>query len=72
MMIFQETFLLSEASNAFFETAFSSKQMGKNRFEKRVQKYGAPDSRWSKCRELDTVAVANLPKDTMRTDLKAK
>jgi len=65
------TFPLSEAGNAFLEAAFS-KRMEKKTYENRIQKCGTPDSRWSKCPDLDAVVVANLPKDTVRTDAKAK
>ena len=67
-----ENFPLSEAGNAFLETAFGSKCMDKDTYQKHVKKYGIPDSRWSKCPELDAVVAANLPKDTVRADLKAK
>ena len=64
-----ENFPLSEAGNAL---AFGSKCMDKDTYGKCVKKYGTPDSRWSKCPELDAVVAANLPKDMVRTDLKAK
>ena len=39
-----ENFPLSEAGNAFLETAFGSKRMDKDTYGKRVKKYGTPDS----------------------------
>jgi len=58
------TFPLSEAGNAFQEVSVWRKS--------HIQKYGTPDSCWSKCPDLDTVVVTNLPKDTVRMDAKAK
>ena len=54
-------------SGSCFQQAY-----GKKTYESRVQKYGSPDSHWSRCPDLDTVVVANLPTDTVRMDLKAK
>jgi len=66
------TFPLSEARNAFLEATFS-KHMEKKAYENRIQqKYGTPDSRWSKFLDLDAEVVTNLPKDTVRMDVKAK
>ena len=66
-----ETFPLSEAGNAFLEVAFS-KRLEKNSYEKKIKKHGTPDSRWTRCPDLDAVVAANLPKDTVRADSKAK
>ena len=67
-----ETFFqVSEAGNAFLETMFG-KQMEALSRRKRVQKQGKPDSRWTRCPELDPVVASTLPKDTIKADNKAK
>ena len=66
-----DSFQLSEAGEAFLQTAFSKRMDRKNRAQ-RVEKLGMPDCRWTKCPTLDPVVAANLPKDTIRNDLRAK
>lgn len=64
-------FQVSEAGNAFLETVFSKRLEAATR-RKRVQKQGKPDSRWTKCLELDPVVTSALLKETIKADNKAK
>jgi len=66
-----ETFPLSETGNAFLEAAFS-KRMNNTSYTSKIKKHGTPDSRWTRCPELDAVVLANLPKETVSADSKAK
>ena len=58
-------FQVSEAGNAFLETVFSKRLEAATR-RKRVQKQGKPDSRWTKCLELDPVVASTLSKETVK------
>ena len=49
-------FQVSEAGNAFLETVFG-KQMEATMCRKQVQKQENPDSKWTKCPELDPVVL---------------
>ena len=62
---------MSEAGNTFLETVFG-KRLEAATCRKRVQKQGKPDSRWTKCPELDLVVASTLPKETIKADNKAK
>ena len=58
-------FQVSEAGNAFLETVFGKRLEAATR-RKRVQKQGKPDSRWTKCPELDPVVASTLSKETVK------
>ena len=62
---------MSEVGNAFLETVFSKRLEAATR-RKWVQKQGKPDSRWTKCPELDPVVTSTLSKETIKADNKAK
>ena len=62
---------MSEAGNTFLETVFG-KRLEAAMHRKQVQKQGKPDSRWTKCLELDPVVASTLPKETIKVDNKAK
>ena len=64
-------FQVSEAGNAFPETVFS-KWPEAAMCRKLVQKQGKPDSRWTKCLELDPIVASTHPKETIKADNKAK
>ena len=66
-----ETFPFSEAGNAFLQAALS-KCMDNASYTSKMKKHGTPDSRWTRCPELDAVVLANLLKDTVSADSKAK
>jgi len=66
-----DMFQLSEAGEAFLETAFK-KKMDSAGQAKCVENQGASDYCWTKCPTLDPVVSANLPKDTIRMDNWAK
>ena len=64
-------FQVSEAENAFLEAVFG-KPLEVAMCRKQVQKQGKPDSRWTKCPELDPVVTSTLPKETIKAENKAK
>ena len=58
---------LSEAANAYLESAFKSKL--DNSFRKsKATKFGTPDSRWIRCPKMDAVVIANVVKEAERND----
>ena len=60
-------FTLSEAGNAFMETAFKSKLNTASR-KKKMAKLGLPNCKWTKPPELDSFIASTIPKDVVRSD----
>ena len=61
------SFSLSEEGEAFFETIFSKKMEYPTR-KATVAKYGQPDSRWTKCPQLDPVVEGILSPEALKQD----
>ena len=66
-----DTFQLSEAGEAFLQTAFSKRMNAKGQ-AKWIEKQGVPDFLWTKCPTLDPVISANVSKDAIRSDNREK
>ena len=58
---------LSEAANAYLESAFKTKLDNSSRKSK-ATKFGTPDSRWIRCPKIDAVVIANVAKEAERND----
>ena len=58
---------LSEEGEAFFETIFS-KRMEYATQKAKVAKYSQPDSRWTKCPQLDPVVEGILSSEALKQD----
>ena len=58
---------LSEVASTFLETAFKSTIDNLARRTK-IKKSGIPDSRWTRCPNINAVVLANISRDVERTD----
>ena len=62
-----ERFQLSEEGETFLDTVLSSKMEYSTR-KTRLTKYRQPDSRWTRCPELDSVVKGILSKEALKQD----
>ena len=58
---------LSEAPNAYLESAFKLKLDNSSRKSK-ATKFETPDSRWIRCPKMDTAVIANVANEAERND----
>ena len=58
---------LSEVASAFLETAFKF-EIDNSARRTKIKKFGIPDLRWTRCPKINAVVLANISRDTERTD----